>query len=697
MALLSEYSLWFVILCILLGAAYSTILYYKNRNIDFGKYPKMVMMILRGLVIAMIAFLILSPMIKITVKEVNKPLLLFAVDNSESIILPENQDVGKIEKSLIDLQKALEKDYEVVTCLLGEQNDFHPFDENVDRIDFSGKSTNLSAVFDDISNLYRSRSVDAMVLLTDGIYNKGANPLYKAERVKYPIYAVGVGNTNQQQDIFISGINHNRQTYKGNYFPVEVKIAAHKLSGQSTLLTVSEKGEELYSKEIQITNNQFFETVKFSIEAKEKGMHRYDVTLSSVNEESNEKNNNTTFFVEVIDSREKIAVVYHGVHPDISAIRQTLDAIDKYEVEVFSVQEFNEKPGNYSLLILHQLPSLQHPISSLMEEILKEKVSTLFILGSQTNIPRFNALNTGLQIQQTRDLFNSVTPGYNDNFTSFTFSEESRQMIRKFPPLRTAFGDYKMSVSSNVFMYQQINGVATQYPLIMFNDVNGVKMGVITGDGLWQWRLYNHLYGNDHRTFDEVISKIVQLLSVKSDRSHFRVLGSQLHDESSSVEFTAELYNDSYELINEPDVVMTYRTESGTEYESRFSKQYNGYSLSLGRLPVGNYTWSAKVTNGGKQYVQTGSFIVKEVLLEGVNLVADHDLLRNMAQVSNGDFYTADQMEEIENTIRSNENIKSVVSYAKKYGLMLNSWWYFVIICILFGVEWFMRKWGGGY
>ncbi|MDL2308554.1 VWA domain-containing protein [Bacteroidales bacterium OttesenSCG-928-B11] len=697
MALLSEYSLWFLLLCVLLGAIYSAILYIKNKNIDFGKRPKIAMMILRGLSISIITFLLLSPMIKITVKQVDKPVVVFAVDNSQSIVLPEQTDANTYKQELYGLQQSLGNEYEVATCLMGDQNRFNDLDDNQNLIDFNDKSTNLTSVFDDIANLYRNRNIGAVVMLTDGIYNKGANPLYKAEKVKYPIYTVGLGDTEQQTDLFISGATYNKQTYRGNYFPVEIKVAAHRLVGESTVLSISEKGEEVFTKEIKITNNQFFETVKLVIEAKEKGMRKFDVTLSPIDGESNNSNNTTSFFVEVVDSREKVAIIYHGVHPDVSAIRQTLDNIDKYEVDVFAVQDFKESVKDYSLLILHQLPSLNHPISTLMDDISANKISTLFILGSKTNIPAFNALNIGLQIQQTRDLFNNATPAYNENFTSFTFSEGSKQMMKKFPPLRVPFGEYKTSVSSNIFINQQINSVNTQYPLVVFNDMSGMKTGVITGEGLWQWRLYNYLYANDHDAFNEVVSKMTQLLSVRSDRSHFRVLGAPLYEETSDVEFTAELYNDNYELINEPDVALVYRNEAGNEYEARFSKQYNGYVLNLGRLPVGSYTWTAKAANGSKSYTQSGAFIVNEVMLETMNLVADHNLLKNIAQVSDGQFYSVSQIQDIEQAIRNNDNIKPIIQYAKKYGLILDSWWCLLILCALLAAEWFMRKWGGGY
>ena len=119
-----------------------------------------------------------------------------------------------------------------------------------------------------------------------------------------------------------------------------------------------------------------------------------------------------------------------------------------------------------------------------------------------------------LSIQQNKNLFNSAMPLYNENFTAFTFSEEARQLLPKLPPMTTIFGDYKSMVASNVFLYQKINNVNTQYPLILFNERNGVKTGVICGTGIWQWKLYNYLYTQSHREFDEIINKIATYLYV---------------------------------------------------------------------------------------------------------------------------------------------------------------------------------------
>ena len=85
MKLLTQYPLWVVIFAILLGVGYALYLYYKNNNVVFEKPMRIAMASLRGLAVALIAFLLLAPMVKRTVKQTDKPIVLVAIDNSESV------------------------------------------------------------------------------------------------------------------------------------------------------------------------------------------------------------------------------------------------------------------------------------------------------------------------------------------------------------------------------------------------------------------------------------------------------------------------------------------------------------------------------------------------------------------------------------------------------------------------------------
>lgn len=696
MSLLTQYPFWLAVFAVLLGVGYALFLYHKNENVVFEKRSRIVMASLRGVAMALLAFLLLAPMLKMIRKQTDKPVIIFSIDNSESIA--SGKDAAYYTRDYPrQLQKVvndLAKQYDVDAYLVGDENKLVD-NENV-GVDFSDKSTNLSALFDDINLLYSSRNVGAVVMLTDGIYNIGSNPYYAAQKANFPVYTVGLGSDEQATDLFIADIVHNKEVLKGNRAPVEVKVQAGKLSGKTAKLTVSDDHGEVFSKTLQISGNQYFETVSFLVDAEKPGLKRFKVNLDELDGEITHKNNHAQFFIRVIESKDKIAVVYDAPHPDVAAIRSALELSDNYDVTVASVEEFKANPADFGLIVLHQLPSQKHPASSLLSQIRQSGVSALYIVGTQTDLSAFNGLNTGLQITQSKNMTNNATASYNSNFMLFSFSEEAQQLLPTLPPLQTPFGTYKASVSSNLFMTQKISGVETKYPLFLFNDVNGAKTGVVSGTGLWAWKVYDYVNNQNHDAFNEIVNKTALFLVAKNDKSPFRVRHNAVFAENAPVEFSAELHNESGELLNTPDVKLTVKGSGDTAYDAQFSKQNNAYYLNMGDLPVGTYTWTAKTQLGNKTYEKSGSFSVQEIFVETANLVADFDMLKSVAQTTGGKFFTRNELEKVVKEIKANENIKPVASYQKKYSMLLTSPWYLALIVLLLGIEWFLRKWHGG-
>lgn len=697
MSLLTQYPLWLAIFAVLLGVGYALFLYFRNDNVAFEKRSRIVMASLRGLAMTLLAFLLLAPMLKMIRKQTDKPVIIFSIDNSESIKSGKDADFYTAEypKQLQKIIDELAKDYDVDAYLVGDEN--KSADKTNAAPDFSDKSTNLSALFDDISLLYANRNVGAVVMLTDGIYNSGANPFYAAQKTNFPVYTVGLGSDEQATDLLIADIVHNKEVLKGNRAPVEVKIQAGKLACKTAKLTVSGDKGEVFSKTLQISGNQYFETVSFLVDAEQPGLKKFRVDLDELDGEVTHKNNHAQFIIRVIESKDKIAIVYDAPHPDVAAIRSALELSENYDVVVKSVDEFKDNPSDFGLVILHQLPSSKHPASSLLSQIRKSGVSSLYIIGTQTDLNAFNGLNTGLQITQSKNMTNNATAAYNSNFMLFSFSEEAQQLLPTLPPLQSPFGTYKAAVSANLFMKQRISGVETNYPLFLFNDVNGAKTGVISGTGLWSWKVYDYVNTQNHDAFNEIVNKTALFLVAKNDRSPFRVRHNAVFAENAPVEFSAELYNESGELLNTPDVKLTVKGSGDTTYDAQFSKQNNAYYLNMGELPVGTYTWTAKTQLGNKSYEKSGSFSVQEIFVETANLVANHDLLRSIAQTSNGKYFDRGEMEKVVKEIKANDNIKPVASYQKKYSMLLNSPWYLAAIVLLLGIEWFLRKWHGGY
>jgi hypothetical protein len=251
-------------------------------------------------------------------------------------------------------------------------------------------------------------------------------------------------------------------------------------------------------------------------------------------------------------------------------------------------------------------------------------------------------------------------------------------------------------MDAQVLFYQQIGYVKTQVPLVFFVKSNRQQTGYFCGEGFWKWRLQNYLLKQNHDVTNDLMSKIVQLLASKNDNSLFRVNSvKKKFFENEKIELDAELYNESYELINQPDVSLEVKDSKGKLFQYTFSKTEKNYHANLGTMPVGTYTYIAKVTSGNNTYNKTGQFIVAALQAELIETKANHQLLNNIALQSGGQLFYKNQLAELEKAIEQNENIKPVIYKQNEVKELLNLKWIFFVILGLLSLEWFIRKWNG--
>jgi hypothetical protein len=308
-----------------------------------------------------------------------------------------------------------------------------------------------------------------------------------------------------------------------------------------------------------------------------------------------------------------------------------------------------------------------------------------------------NAQKTGLIIRQSGDKTDEASPIVANDFTLFTVSEEFRNLAKDLPALMVPFGDYSSGNSLNPLLYQQIGSVPTKKPLLMFNTASDPKTGLIAGEGIWRWRLTNFLHSGNHNAFNEMVDKIIQYLSVKEDRGHFRVNNKSSFRENETIEFDAEVYNDSYELINEPEVKLTITNAENKSYPFTFSRTEHAYHINAGLFPVGEYRFKADVKVGEKPYQKTGAFTVTPVNVEAINLVADHQLLYSLAAKHDGKMLYPGQLEQLRTLLKQREDVKKVTYSKRSYNDLVNLFWVFLLITGLLSAEWFIRKLYGAY
>jgi hypothetical protein len=685
---LTNSSFFWLLGCLALGIAYAFVLYGLSNNLS--KSLKNFLFGLRAIIITLIAFLLFAPLIKTIDRTIEKPLILIAQDNSSSILISKSADFNQQRyiEQIRELEKDLSDDYEVRTF---------NFDSKVKNgldLKFDGKLTDISSLFKLIDDQFSNRNIGALILGSDGIYNRGANPQYESKNLRAPIYTIALGDTIAKRDLLIANVNYNAISYLDNDFQIEISLESYQAKGSTSVLSVSSSAGIVYSKPVSINADEFRQSILLTLPADRKGIQQYSIRLAPVARELSGVNNTQTIFVEIIDGKQKVLILANSPHPDITALKQSIEINKNYAVKVTLAADLL-KPDiqEAGLIILHQLPSVTNNAQDILLQGADKPL--LYILGSQSNIPAFVASQSVLGITSS-GVIQEVTPVLKSDFYAFTLSDPNKLKISNFGPLLSPFGNYGLKGPGSVLISQKIGKLLTEKPLLVFGDDNQRRIGVLAGEGIWKWRLEDFQENSNHEATDELIQKTVQYLSTREDKRKFRVYSSKnAFDENEQVVLNAELYNDTYQLVNTPDVNIALKSKSGKAYSYLFSRTSNSYSLNAGILPAGEYSYTAKTNLGKVSHQADGQFVVTEQQTEFKQSLANHQLLFTMAGQNGGKMLFPDQLKDLPGMIRANETVKTISYEDRKYEELINIKFIFFLIVALLSIEWFSRKRNG--
>nr|WP_294943597.1 hypothetical protein [uncultured Mucilaginibacter sp.] len=699
-------SLWWLPACLVLGLLYAWLMY--RQPVQLAKTARYGLFALRAVVVTLLGLLLVSPLIKSVSYQPQKPVILIAQDNSESVRLfgakaapskspPEGETLKNASKALPSGEGlGGAASLAALKSQLGDGYEVHEFNFDKDLHDglsntYNGKQTDISSALHQLNDRFVNRNIGALILATDGLYNLGTDPQYEARNIKTSIYTVALGDTTPRRDLLIGNINYNKTAYLGNDFEVELLTEAYQSNGETMRLTVTEDGRQVISQSISINSAAFKKVIPLKLNADKKGVRKFTVSLSPVKNELSVQNNTETFYIEVLDARQKILLLYDGPHPDISVIKQSIESNRNFEVKASLMTDFASlNVSDYSLAILYQLSSASY---GKVQNILTGKMPLWLVGGTQADINGLNRAQKVVSVNAGRDDAQEVFAQPMPTFTAFTLSDSTQNKLSKLPPLLAAYGTYEAQPNAAVLLKQKIGSVPTNYPLLAFGDEGGRRTAVLAAEGLWRWQLAEYREYGNHHALEELFGQGVQYLTANANRERFRAYPAKnVFDEGENVLLNAELYNDALELVNTPDVRIAIKNKDGKNFSFLFTRSGQSYQLNAGTLPVGEYSYSATAKNGKQQYAANGQITVKQLNLEARQSTANHRLLKNMAERSGGQMLLPAQINQLASLIRKNENIKTVVYEDKRYSDMISLKWIFALLVVMLSTEWFLRK-----
>lgn len=633
----------------------------------------------------LLLLLIINPIFETKKQKTQKPILFFAQDNSSSMLYGTDTNYLKNEypKEVKKLLADLEKKYEIKTLSFGKEIKLPT------QFSFNDEYTNVSKVFELIDNQYFSSNVGALILASDGIFNQGENPLYAATKTTIPIYTLAFGDTTLHKDAFIKKIDYNKKNFVGNRTPIAVHIVANKLKNSNLKIEILKDNQLVQEKKIKVTTSNYFEKISFLLKNEKVGIHRYKIKLSSLEDEFSKQNNEREIVIKTHDKKEKILLVQHAWHPDVGALKRVVDDNKSYHLDIKNATDGKININEYSLVVLHQLPSNNYAINSLLKEIVKQRKSVLFILGEKTLINALNTLQMGFSISDFKHVFDYTNVGANNQFSLFNL-EGVPEELTFLPPLTVPFANYSNLSRSKILFYQVVGTIKTEKPLIFFSENASQRVGVIAGEGIWRWFLAEYAMHQNQEVSKEIIQKILQFLMINQQKKAF-VLELPTENYETGVRITAKVYNKAYELITYPQVEFTVFDKQERKYTYLFQKTDMDYFLNL-KLPIGEYKFEAKTKVGEEKFLEKGEFVVQTSQLEKQNLQADFHLLYNLAKQNGGKMYLPTELDKIKTAIENNPSIKNTNYIVEQTEALIDKKIIFLCLILLLVAEWFLRK-----
>ncbi|PTS95511.1 hypothetical protein DBR27_17015, partial [Flavobacterium sp. HMWF030] len=500
------------------------------------------------------------------------------------------------------------------------------------------------------------------------------------------VYPLVVGDTTTFLDLKINQLNVNKYAFHKNKFPVEVFL---QYAGDKTVnadFTIAQGNSIIAKEKVSFSPSKKTATLNLLLPADKVGLQIFKASISSNSKEKNSYNNIKNFAVEIIDQKSTIAIVSSINHPDIAALKRSIEVNAQRKVILVKPNEISQLQ-DVSVLVLYQPTTA---FKAIFDNNKLAGTNTFIITGTNTD---FNLLNQ----QQNNLVFkmSSQKEDYLSEFQSqFNLFAIDNIGFENFPPLQNLFGTITTNGNVSVLLSSKIRNVATNAPLLAFAENQGKRTAFLLGENSWKWRLQSHIDNQSFEKYDVFIDKIIQYLASTTSRKSLVVTHESFYNSGEAIEINAQYFNKNYEFDEKARLTITV-----TNAENKQTKNYdllkgnNSFSVNLDGLSTGKYNFIVKELNTNTSY--SSHFEILDFDIEKQFVNPDVVKLKQLALQTNGKAFFENQADDLIQQLLENKEYKSIEKNVSTKTPLIDWVWLLVLIAILLTTEWFIRKYNG--
>lgn len=650
---------------------------YKSKIKSNLKY---ILTALRTISIFGILLLLINPKFESFTFFDEKPTLVVAVDNSESISYLKQDETAREVVNALTNNSELNERFNIQTYSFGKSV------TTLDSLNFMERQSNLALALKQFEEVYANQTAP-IIMLSDGNQTYGSDYSFIAKGIKQPIYPVILGDSTVYSDLSITQLNVNRYVYLKNKFPIEVIANYSGNEAISTELKIWSGTSVVFRKTLEFNASKSSEIVTTALIANSVGVKTYRVELVPLDNEKNTVNNSKNFGVEVIDQKTNIALVYDRMHPDLGALKKSIESNEQRTVSILKPKDYINKVNDFQLVILYQ-PN--NSFNSVLKEVLEQKINTFIISGATTN---WNLLNESQDYfkQTITNQTENYQPSFNRNYGTFIVENLD---FNSFPPLKSEFGGFLITVPHEVLLYKSVNGIITEEILLATFEADATKHAILNGEDIWRWRAQSFLNTNSFNNFDEFINKLIQYLSSNKKRQRLNIDYKSFYNGNDDVIISAQYFNKNFEFDNSASLsIVLKNNEDDNSREVPLLLNNGNYTVDLSGINSGLYDFTIK--HNSEPVVASGSFQILDYNVEQQFLNADIEKLKTISEESNGMYVFAEQYDNLINNLLGDKRYATIQKSIKNI-VPLIDWKYLLgLIALSLFAEWFIRKYNG--
>ncbi len=330
-----------LVLGLVLALGLATAVAYRRRRGRAGRRRVAVLTGLRAVTLALLAFALLRPVLRVSAVVPGENFLAVLIDDSGSMRLPDGEisrgEISRGERALQvlgagpeGLLARLRERFTVRTYRFGAA----AARAEPAQLAFDDRATRLGAALARVRQDLAGVPLAGAVLVTDGADNArppadGGDDGLDEELLQLasrgiPVHAIALGAERFERDLELGRLDAPRRVLAGSAFAADVSLRQQGYGGETVELVVERGGAIVERREVDFERGQAESTVRVHLTAEDAGPHRYRFAVRPGDGEQVAENNARELLVMVEDLRCKVLYFEGEPRFEVRFLRQAL-------------------------------------------------------------------------------------------------------------------------------------------------------------------------------------------------------------------------------------------------------------------------------------------------------------------------------------------------------------------------------------